>query len=118
MHASTLYCHVSFKLSVLFSKNLSLFTRICHSVSHFVEYQKVTWFGVHMLHRAEETMLGDRPLASKGRIKKQRHYFANKDLSSQTMVFLVVEYGCKNCSIKKMNAKELVLLNCGVGEDS
>ena len=34
----------------------------------------------------------------------------------KAMVFLVVMYGCENWTIKK--AKELMLLNCGVGEDS
>ena len=29
-------------------------------------------------------------------IKKQRHYFANKGPSSQTMVFPVVTYGCES----------------------
>ena len=29
-------------------------------------------------------------------IKKQRHYFANKGPYSQTMVFLVVMYGCES----------------------
>ena len=32
-------------------------------------------------------------------IKKQRHYFANKDLSSQTMVFPVVMYGCESWTV-------------------
>ena len=34
-------------------------------------------------------------------IKKQRHYFANKGLSSKAMVFPVVMYGCKSWTIKK-----------------
>ena len=34
-------------------------------------------------------------------------------------VFPVVMYGCESCTIKKkLKAKELMLLNCGVGEDS
>ena len=33
--------------------------------------------------------------------KKQRHYFANKNPSSQTMVFPVVMYGCEIWTIKK-----------------
>ena len=35
----------------------------------------------------------------------------------KAMVFPVVMYGCKNQTIK-LSAKELMLLNCGVGEDS
>ena len=34
-------------------------------------------------------------------IQKQRHYFANKGPSSQTMVFPVVMYGCESWTIKK-----------------
>ena len=34
-------------------------------------------------------------------IKKQRHYFANKGLSSQGYGFLVVMYGCQRWTIKK-----------------
>ena len=34
------------------------------------------------------------------------------------MIFPVVMYGCKNWTIKKLSTKELMLLNCGVGEDS
>ena len=36
----------------------------------------------------------------------------------EAMVFPVVMYGCESGSIKKLSAKELMLLNCGVGEDS
>ena len=34
------------------------------------------------------------------------------------MVFPVVMYGCKSWTVKRLSAKELMLLNCGVGEDS
>ena len=34
-------------------------------------------------------------------IKKQRHYFADKGLSSKAMVFPVVMYGCESWTIKK-----------------
>ena len=51
-------------------------------------------------------------------IKKQRHYFSNKGLSSQGLVFPVVMYGCESWTVKKASPEELMLLNCGVGEDS
>ena len=38
-------------------------------------------------------------------IKKQRHCFTNKDLSSQTMAFPVVMYGCESWTIKKAEHK-------------
>ena len=34
------------------------------------------------------------------------------------LVFPVVMFECQSWTIKKLSAKELVLLNCGVGEDS
>ena len=36
----------------------------------------------------------------------------------KAMVFPVVMYGCESWTIKKAEPKELMLLNCGVGEDS
>ena len=36
----------------------------------------------------------------------------------KTMVFPVVMYGCESWTIKKLSAKELMLFNCGFGEDS
>ena len=36
----------------------------------------------------------------------------------KAMVFPVVMYGCENWTVRKLSAQELMLLNCGVGEDS
>ena len=36
----------------------------------------------------------------------------------KAMVFPVVMYGCESWTIKKLSTKEMILLNCGVGEDS
>ena len=52
--------------------------------------------------------------------------FKSRDMTSPTkvhlvkaMVFPVVMYGCERVELlRKLNAKELVLLDCGVGEDS
>ena len=35
----------------------------------------------------------------------------------KALVFPVVMYGCESWIIKKLSVKELMLLNCGVGED-
>ena len=52
-------------------------------------------------------------------IKKQRHYFAKKGPSSQSYGFSSSHvYGCESWTIKKAEQKELILLNCGAGEDS
>ena len=51
--------------------------------------------------------------------------FKSRDITLPTkvhlfkaMVFPVVMYGCENWMIKKVECQELMLLNCGVGEDS
>ena len=35
----------------------------------------------------------------------------------KAMVFPVVMYGCGSWTVKKVDAEELMVLNCGVGED-
>ena len=51
--------------------------------------------------------------------------FKSRDITLPTkvhlvkaMVFPVAMYGCESRTVKKANAEELMLLNCGVGEDS
>ena len=51
--------------------------------------------------------------------------FKNRDITLPTkvclvkaMIFPVVMYGCESWTVKKAQLKELMLLNCGVGEDS
>ena len=36
----------------------------------------------------------------------------------KAMVFPAVIYGCESWTIRKLSAEELMLLNCGIGEDS
>ena len=36
----------------------------------------------------------------------------------KAVVFPVVMYGCESCTVKRLSTEELMLLNCGVGEDS
>ena len=51
-------------------------------------------------------------------LKKQRHTLLAKVHLVKAMVFPVVMYGCESWTIKKAERKELMLLNCGAGEDS
>ena len=51
-------------------------------------------------------------------VKKQRYYFATKVHLVKAMVFPVVMYVFKSWTIKKLSTEEMMLLNCGVGEDS
>ena len=64
-------------------------------------------------------LLGRKVMTNLDRILKSR------DITLPTMIrlvkamfFPVVMYGCESWTVKKMGAKELMLLNCGVGEDS
>ena len=53
------------------------------------------------------------------RILKSRDFtFLTKIHLVRAMVFPVVMYGFESWTISKLRAKELMLLNCGVGEDS
>ena len=36
----------------------------------------------------------------------------------KAMIFSVVTYGCESWTVKKAEHEELMLLNCGVGEES
>ena len=51
-------------------------------------------------------------------IKKQKHYFATNVRLVKAMVFPVVMYGCESWTVKKAELRRMMLLNCGVGEDS
>ena len=51
--------------------------------------------------------------------------FKSRDITLSTkvclvkaMVFPVVMYGCESWTVKKAEPRKLMLLNCGVGEDS
>ena len=53
------------------------------------------------------------------RIFKSRDItLATKVRLVKAMVFPVVMYGCESWTVKKLSTEELMLLNCGVGEDS
>ena len=51
--------------------------------------------------------------------------FKSRDITLPTkvhlvkaMVFPVVMYGCESWTVRRLSAKELMRLKCGVGEDS
>ena len=51
--------------------------------------------------------------------------FKSRDITLPTkvrlvkaMVFPVVMYGCESWTVRRLSAEKLMLLNCGVGEDS
>ena len=53
-------------------------------------------------------------------VKKQRHYFVNKGLSSESYVFFpVVMFGCESWTINKAECQRIYAFElCRVGEDS
>ena len=64
-------------------------------------------------------LLGRKAMTNLDSILKSRDItLPTKVCLVKAMVFPVVMYGCESCTIKKAEHKELMLLNCGVGEDS
>ena len=64
-------------------------------------------------------LLGRKAMTNLDSIFKSRDIsFLTKVHLVKAMVFPVVMYGCEIWMIKKLSTEELMLLNCGVGEDS
>ena len=79
---------------------------------------KITAHGVcsHEIKRC--LLLGRKAMTNLDSILKSRDItLLTKICLGKAMVFPVVIYGCESGTIN-LSAKELMLLNCGVGEDS
>ena len=64
-------------------------------------------------------LLGRKVMTNLDSILKSRDItLSTKVRLVKAMVFPVVMYGCESWTIKKAESQELMLLNCGVGEDS
>ena len=64
-------------------------------------------------------VLGRKAITNLDSILKSRDItLPRKGCLVKAMVFPVVMYGCESWTIKKAEPEELMLLNCGVGEDS
>ena len=62
-------------------------------------------------------LLGIKVMTNRDSIFKSRDItLPTKVCLVKAMVFPVVMYGCASWTVKKLSAKELMLLNCGVGE--
>ena len=64
-------------------------------------------------------LLGRKVRTNLDSILKNRYYFANKGPSSQDYGFF--QWSCMDMRVglcRKLSVEELILLNCGVGEDS
>ena len=63
-------------------------------------------------------LLGRKAMTNLDSILKSRDItFLTKVPIVKAMVFSVVMYGCESWTIRRLSAKGLMLLNCGVGED-
>ena len=80
---------------------------------------KITAYGDCGHEIKRRLLLGRKTMTNLDSIIKSREItLLTKVHLVKTMVFPVVMYGCENWTIKKLSAQELMLLNCGVGEDS
>ena len=80
---------------------------------------KITIDGDHSHEIKRHLLLGRKAMTNLDSILKSRGItLLTKVHIIKAMVFPVVLYGCESWTIKKVNAELLMLLNCGVGEDS
>ena len=80
---------------------------------------KITAYGdcSHKIKRC--LLLGRKVMTNLDRILKSRDItLPTKVRLVKALVFPVIMYGCESWTVKRLTAKELMLLNCGVGEDS
>ena len=64
-------------------------------------------------------LLGRKAMTNLGSILKSRDITLPARVHIvKTMVFPVVMYGCESWTIKRLSTEELMILNCGVGENS
>ena len=63
-------------------------------------------------------LLGRKAMTNLDSILKSRDItLPTKVCLLKALVFPVVMYGCESWTIRKLSTKELILFNCGVGED-
>ena len=80
---------------------------------------KITADGDCSHERKRRLLLGRKVLTKLDSILKSRDITLSiKVHLVKAMVFPVVMYGCESWTIKKAERRKLMLLNCGVGEDS
>ena len=90
------------------------------TVSNFISWgSKITADGdcSHEIKRC--LLLGRKAMTNLDSILKSRDItLLTKVHLVKSVIFPVVMYGCESWTIKKLSTEELVLLNCGVVEDS
>ena len=80
---------------------------------------KITADGDFSHEIKRQLLLGRKVMSNLDNIFKSRDItLPTKVRLVKAMVFPVVMYGCESWTVKKAERQELMLLNCGVGEDS
>ena len=80
---------------------------------------KITADGDYSHEIKRGLLLGRRAMTNLDNVLKSRDItLPTKVCLVKAMVFPVVMNGCESWTIKKVSAEEMMLLNCGVGEDS
>ena len=80
---------------------------------------KITADGDYSHEIKRRLLLGRKVMNNLDSILKSRDITLSTNVHLvKAMVFPVVMYGCESWTKRKLSTKELMLLNCGVGEDS
>ena len=80
---------------------------------------KITAYGDGSNEIKRRLLLGRKAMINLDSILKSRDITLSRKVHLvKAMVFLVVTYECESWTIKNPSTKELMLLNCGVGEGS
>ena len=90
------------------------------TVADFIFLGSKIWADGNCSHEIKKRLLlGREPMTNLDSILKSRDItLPTKVHLVRAMVFPVVMYGCESWTLRKLSAKELMFLNCGVGEDS
>ena len=88
------------------------------TVTHYFLGSKITADGDCSHEIKRQLLLGRKAMTKVDSVLKSRSItLLTKVCIVKAMVFPVVIYGCESCTIK-LGTEELMLLNCGAGEDS
>ena len=89
------------------------------TVADFIfEGSKITADGDCSHEIKRRLLLGRKVMTNLDSILKSRDItLSTKVCLVKAVVFPVVMYGCESWTVKKLSAKELMLLNCGAGDE-
>ena len=109
------------KTKIMASGPITSWERDVETMSDFIFWgSKITADGDCSHEIKRHLLLGRKVMSNLDSIFKSRDItLPTKVCLVKAMVFPVVMYGCESWTVKrKLSTKELMLLNCGVGEDS